>query len=242
MSMTASVIALWEKLSAGSLLWFAMTLLIYLGGSWLYRRTNAFALFHPVLVAMVMLVAVLKLTGTPYSTYFAGTSFLHFLLGPATVALAVPLARATQRIEQLLIPILITLFVGSITAIVSAWGIAYALGASSPTLISFLPKSVTTPIAMGIAEKIGGEPAIAAIFVIVTGVFGAAVGQNVLDICRIREPAARGFAMGLAAHGVGTARAFQMHEESGAFSGLAMGLNGVLTAILVPLLMYLIWP
>jgi len=140
----------------------------------------------------------------------------------------------------MLLPLGVGLVVGSFTGIVSAVGLAWALGASSATLRSLAPKSVTTPIAMGISEQVAGIPSLTAVFVIITGIVGAMVGKELLDLLRIHNPGARGFAMGLSAHGIGTARALQMSEESGAFAGLAIGLNGALTAVLVPMLSHLV--
>jgi predicted murein hydrolase (TIGR00659 family) len=238
--MAERLIALWNDMAQTPLLWLTITVVIYQGASTIYRRSNHFPLFHPVLIAIVILVALLRVTGIEYATYFEGSQFIHFLLGPATVALAIPLHTYYQKVQQMFVPIVGALFAGSIIAIVSAVGIAWALGASQPTLLSLMPKSVTTPIAMGVAEKVGGIPSLTAVLVILTGVVGAVVGKELLDLVRIREPAVQGFAIGLASHGIGTARAFQINAETGAFSGLGMGLNGVLTAIIVPLIVGLI--
>jgi predicted murein hydrolase (TIGR00659 family) len=178
------------------------------------------------------------ITGTEYEVYFDGAQFVHFLLGPATVALAIPLYLYSEKVKQVLLPLVVALSVGSITGVVSAVGIGRLLGASDMTLRSLAPKSVTTPIAMAVTEQTGGVPSLTAVFVILTGIVGALVGKELLDVLRIREASARGLAMGLASHGLGTARSFQMNEEAGAFSGLAMGLNGALTAVIVPLLLH----
>jgi putative effector of murein hydrolase len=138
------------------------------------------------------------------------------------------------------LPIAGGLLAGSLAAVASAVGIAWALGASPATLLSLVPKSVTAPIAMGIADKIGGLPALAAVFAVTTGVVGAALGKYVLDALRIRDWRVRGFALGVAAHGIGTARAFQVNAEAGAFAGLAFGLHGALAALLFPLLYWLL--
>jgi len=192
-----------------------------------------------VLLAIIVLVAALHFTGTPYATYFDGAQFVHFLLGPATVALAVPLYAQFGRLRALALPLAGALIAGSLTAIGSVIGIAWLLGASESTLLSLAPKSVTAPIAMGIAEKIGGIPSLTAVLVIMTGVSGAMMAKYVLDALRIRDHGVRGFAVGLAAHGIGTARAFQVSEQAGAFAGLGMGLNGATTAILMPLMLAL---
>jgi putative effector of murein hydrolase len=164
---------------------------------------------------------------------------VHFLLGPATVALAVPLYANLERLKKTLVPIAGGLAAGSLAAVLSAIGIGWALGASRESLLSLAPKSVTTPIAMGIAEKLGGLPSLTAVLVVATGILGAVLARGTLNLLRIEDHAVRGFAVGVAAHGIGTARAFQVSETMGAFAGLAMGLNGLLTAFLFPLLVRL---
>jgi predicted murein hydrolase (TIGR00659 family) len=220
------------------LLWLSVTLGIYAIAEWIYRRTGITWL-NPVLTAIAALSAILVITRTPYETYFQSTQLIHFLLGPATVALAVPLYNRISKVQQLLGPVTVALLVGSLAAIGSAVGLGHLLGASPPTLLSLAPKSVTTPIAMGVSEQIGGIPALTAVLVILTGILGAVVAPVLLDLLRIEEPSVRGFAIGLAAHGLGTARAFLIDEESGAFAGLGMGLNGILTALIVPILVNL---
>lgn len=230
---------IWVYLAASPLLGLTITLLAYQGAYWLYRRANFNPLLNPVLLAIIMLVAALELTHTPYQTYFDGAQFVHFLLGPATVALAVPLYAQFDKLRAALLPLGAALLAGSLTAIVSATGIAWLLGAGDATVLSLAPKSVTAPIAMGISEKIGGIPSLTAVLVIMTGVSGAMMAKYVLDALRIRDHGVRGFAVGLASHGIGTARAFQLSEQAGAFAGLGMGLNGALTAILMPLMLAL---
>jgi predicted murein hydrolase (TIGR00659 family) len=226
---------LWVYLATTPLLGLTLTLVAYQAGYGLYARSGFRPLANPVLLAVLMIVAVLVATGTAYRTYFDGAQFVHFLLGPAVVALAVPLARQWDDVKRLAAPIAGALVVGSAAALASAIGLAWMLGATPATLLSLAPKSVTAPIAMGIAEKIGGLPALAAVFAVTTGIVGAALGKYVLDACRIRDWRVRGFALGLAAHGIGTARAFQVNAEAGAFAGLAFGLHGALAAVLFPL-------
>ncbi|MDR0776520.1 MAG: LrgB family protein [Azonexus sp.] len=240
--MTPPLSELWAYLAASPLLGLTLTLLAYQGALWLYRRTGANPLANPVLLAVGLLVLFLSLTSTPYETYFSSAQFIHFLLGPATVALAIPLYMQIRRVRAMLLPIAVGLLAGSLTAILSAVLIGRLLGASSSTQLSLAPKSVTTPIAMGIAEHIGGIPSLAAVLVIFTGIIGAVGARHVFDAMRLRDPAIRGFAIGIAAHGIGTARAFQINEQSGAFAALAMGLNGVLTAFLAPLLVAWLTP
>lgn len=227
---------LWVYLSTSPLAWLALTLAAYVVADRIARRLNRHPLANPVVIAVVLVIIALQVSETPFETYFEGAQFVHFLLGPATVALAIPLVENWRRVKRSALPILIALVAGSVTAVGSAVGIGALLGASPPILASLAGKSVTTPIAMGIAEQLGGIPTLTAVLVIFTGVLGAVMVTPVMNVLRIRDYAARGFAAGVAAHGIGTARAFQVNELAGTFAGLAMGLNGILTALLVPIL------
>lgn len=238
--MSTSLADIWVYLAPNPLLGLSLTLVAYLSASWLYRRANQHPLLNPVLIAIVALVGLLAATGTPYKTYFDGAQFVHFLLGPATVALAVPLYAHLSKVRRLLIPLLVSLLVGSSIAVLTAVGAGWVLGASRPVLYSLAPKSATSPVAMGIAEQIGGIPSLTAVLVILTGIGGAVTAPWLLRVLKVRDDAVGGFAIGLAAHGIGTARAFQLSEVAGAFSGLAMGLNALATSILVPILLRLI--
>ena len=232
--MTPSISELWVYLAASPLLGLTFTLLAYQGAMLINKRCKASPLANPVLLAVAVLVITLWATGTAYRTYFEGAQFVHFLLGPATVALAIPLYAQLGRLRRMALPLLIALLAGSLTAACSAVLIGYLLGASEATLLSLAPKSVTTPIAMGIAERLGGLPSLTAVLVILTGILGAVGAQGLYAVLRIKDPAIRGFAMGTASHGIGTARAFQVSEQTGAFAALAMGLNGLATALLLP--------
>lgn len=226
----------WVYLSASPLLHLTLTLIAYQIGLHVYRRAKLNPLCNPVLIAVVLLLVILIGTGTPYDTYFQGAQFVHFLLGPATVALAIPLYRQFHAVRKSAVAILVSIVVGSLTASASAVAIAWALGASRDTLLSIAPKSATAPVAMGISEQLGGLPSLTAVLVILTGVLGAMLGTYTMNALGVRNWAARGFAMGTASHGLGTARALQVNETAGAFAGLAMGLNALATAVLLPLL------
>lgn len=228
---------IWVYLATSPLLWLTVTLIAYQGAVWVARRCDYHPVANPVALAVAALVILLNLTGTNYQTYFDGAQFVHFLLGPATVALAVPLYLHFERVKKMLLPLLVALLVGSTTAVLSAYWIARLLGGTREVALSLAPKSATMPIAMGIAEKIGGLPSLTAVFVMLTGILGAVLGKVMLDIIHCKDDSIKGFAIGLTSHGIGTARAFQMSEMAGAFSGLAMGLNGLITALLVPLMM-----
>jgi predicted murein hydrolase (TIGR00659 family) len=227
---------IWVYLSTTPLLGLTATLVAYQAAFWVYRRGGYHPLLNPVALAVALLVALLVATGTPYRTYFDGAQFVHFLLGPATVALAVPLYNQLDKLRRLLWPIAGALLAGSLTAVASAVAIAWALGGSRETVVSIAPKSVTAPIAMGISEKIGGLPSLTAILVVSTGILGAVLARYVLNGLRVEDHAVRGFSVGVAAHGIGTARAFTVSEEAGAFAGLGMGLNALATALMFPLL------
>ncbi len=244
--MIATPREIWVYLAASPLLHLTMTLAAYLAGDWLFRKSGQKAIFNPVLIAIVILVSILLATGTSYATYFEGAQFVHFLLGPATVALAVPLYRQFERVRHSGRAIFVALLAGSATAIVSAVLITWLLGAPQNVVASIAPKSATTPIAMGISEQIGGLPSLTAVVVILTGILGSMLGTGLLNRLDVRDDSAQGFALGLASHGIGTARALQVSEVAGAFSALAMGLNGLATSLLVPLLFHLLgqwlWP
>ena len=232
----------WVYLSATPLFWLTITLVAYQMAYWIYRRCGAHPLANPVLIAVALLVTLLQITQTPYDAYFSGAQFVHFLLGPATVALAIPLYGQFQRLVGLAAPLLLALIGGSLTAMLSAVFVGHWLGGSLPTLLSLAPKSVTTPIAMGIAERIGGHPSLAAVMVIATGILGAITAQTIFRWLKIKDDAVGGFALGVAAHGIGTARAFQISETMGAFAALGMGLNGLLTALALPSLIQWLRP
>jgi predicted murein hydrolase (TIGR00659 family) len=225
---------IWVYLSASPLLHLTLTVVAYLAADWLYRESGRNPLLNPVLLAVAALVALLAASGTSYPTYFEGAQFVHFLLGPATVALAVPLYFNFSKVRRLWLPLAAGLLAGAVTAALSAVGIAWLLHASPETLLALAPKSTTAPVAMAITEKVGGPPSLTAILVVSTGILGAIAGPSVLNWIGVREPAVRGFAIGTTSHGIGTARAFQESEEAGAFAGLAMGLNAVVSSLIVP--------
>ncbi len=225
---------IWVYLSASPLLHLTLTVAAYVLADWIFQRSGRKALFNPVLSSIIVLVVILRVTETDYQTYFAGAQFVHFMLGPATVALAIPLYRNLHLIHRLWLPILLTIIIAAIVSTTSAVLIAQWLGASKQTLISLAPKSVTAPVAMGIAEKAGGSPSLSAALVVLTGVLGAVIGTAVLAAVRVRDDRVRGLALGVNSHGIGTARAFQISDLAGAFSALAMGLTALVSAFALP--------
>ncbi|SHJ07317.1 TIGR00659 family protein [Roseomonas rosea] len=229
--------SLWVYLSRTPLLWLTVTLLSYVVADRISAALRRHPLANPMLIAVVLTAGVLFATGTPYRTYFEGAQFVHFLIGPATVALAVPLYRNRRTVLRAILPMGAALLAGSLAAMGSALLIAKALGVPGPVLASLAPKSVTAGIAMGIAEGLGGDPALAAVLVILTGAIGAVTVTPLMEALRMTDMRARGFAAGLAAHGLGTARAFHVNPVAGTFAGIAMALNALLSAILAPLVL-----
>lgn len=230
---------IWSYLTQGPLLWLTATLAAYWLGDSFFRMTGRKSWANPVAVAVIVLALVLWSTGTSYKTYFEGAQFVHFMLGPATVALGMPLYDNLSRVRRAALPLAAALLAGSLTAIVSVLVIGKAFGLSATMLASLAPKSTTAPVAIGIAEGLGGEPTITAVLVLLTGMFGAIIVTPLLNLLRVHDWRARGFAVGVAAHGIGTARAFQVNETAGAFASIGMGLNAVLTAVLAPLVLRL---
>jgi predicted murein hydrolase (TIGR00659 family) len=227
--------SLWVYLSQSPLLWLTVTLLVYAITDAISIWTHRHPLANPVLHSMWIIGAFLKLTNTSYTTYFGGAQFVHFLLGPATVALAVPLYENRKIVQSAILPMLVALAVGSITAVVSVVLLAKAAGLPREVVLSMAPKSVTAGVAMGISESLHADPSLTAVAVILTGIMGAIVVTPLMNGMGITDFRARGFAVGIAAHGIGTARAFQVDAVAGVFAGIAMSLNALVTSLLVPL-------
>lgn len=234
------IFTLWVYLQTTPLLGLAATLLAWQGAVWLGPKLGSGPLTNPMLLSVLALSSALLITGTPYAAYFQGAQYVHFLLGPATVALALPMYANVRRIRASARAIVPALLAGSVVATLSAMLIARALGASRVVVLSLAPKSVTTPIAMGIAEQIGGQPSLAAVFVLLTGLSAVVLIGPAMKLARITDWRAQGLAAGMAGHGLGTARMLLLSETAGAFGGLAIGFNGVITAMLVPLLASLV--
>jgi putative effector of murein hydrolase len=229
-----SFVELWVYLSATPLFGLTATLVTYVLAQTIYERVGHAPWANPVLWTVVTLAVLLTASGTAYPTYFAGAQFIHFLLGPAVVALAWPLWQRRAELRARALAVLAAALAGGAAAAGSAVGLGWAIGLPEPVLRSLAPKSITAPVAMGIAEQLGGIPALAAAFAVVTGLVGAISAKYLLDALRIAEPEVRGFALGTASHGIGAARALQVHPDAGAYAGLALGVQVVLAALLMP--------
>ena len=233
--MSADPFSLWVFLSQSPLLWLTVTLLGYAGTDALSLATGRNPFANPVFHAMWIIAAFLLLTGTSYTTYFGGAQFVHFLLGPATVALAVPLYENRKIVAAAIVPMLVALVIGCATAIVSVVLLANAFGLPREIVVSLAPKSVTAAVAMGISDSLGADASLTAVAVILTGIMGAIIVTPLMNRMGITDYRARGFAVGLASHGIGTARAFQVDAVAGVFAGIAMSLNALVTSLLVPI-------
>ena len=231
-----SFVELWVYLSATPLFGLTATITTYVLAQVLYVRMGQAPWANPVLWTVLVLASVLTLSGTSYPSYFSGAQFIHFLLGPAVVALAWPLWQRRAELRQRAMAVLLAALAGGAAAAGSAVGLGWALGLPGPVLRSLAPKSVTAPVAMGIAEQLGGIPALAAVFAVLTGLVGAVCAKYLFDALRITEPPVRGYALGTASHGIGAARALQVHPDAGAYAALALGVQALLASLLMPLL------
>ena len=225
---------IWVYLSGSPLLALILTLAAYQVGVMIYERTQLNPLANPVLIAVTLIALSITALDMPYATYFEGAQFVHFLLGTATVSLAVPIYQALPSLRGRVLPLVAALIGGGVTSIVSAVAIARLLGADESIVGAMVVKSITAPIGMGVAERIGASPTLTAVFAVTTGILGAALARFVLDALRCREWWQRGFAIGIASHGIGTSRAFSVNPEAGTYAGLAMGLHGVIGAVAIP--------
>lgn len=228
-------VQLWVYLSSAPLFGLTATLITYVIVQSAYERLNHAPWANPVLWTVLALGTVLLVTGTPYQTYFAGAQFVHVLLGPAVVALGWPLWQRRGELRSRGMALLAAATLGGSAAAGSAVLLAWALDLPADMILSLAPKSTTAPVAMGIAERLGGIPALAAVFAVLTGLVGALSGKYLFDLLGIRDWAVRGFALGTASHGIGAARALQVHAEAGAYAGIALGLQVLIASLLLPL-------
>ena len=237
-------VELWVYLSSTPLFGLTATMAVYVLAHAFYMHRQQAPWANPVLWTVITIAAGLLTTGVSYPTYFAGAQFIHFLLGPAVVALAWPLWERHAELRLRWRALLLAALAGGVAASGSALALGWALDLPADVVLSLAPKSVTAPVAMGIADRIGGIPALAAVFAVITGMVGALSGKYLFDALRIpTNPSgwmARGFALGTAAHGIGAARALQVNPDAGAYAGLALGVQVVLASLLIPLVFRLL--
>lgn len=227
--------ALIEYVTNTPLVWLLLTLGSFKLGIIIYEKFNKHTLLQPIIISYVIIMSSLFITGVSYEEYFRGVEIIHFFLGPATVALALPLYNNLKHIKSLFFPIMITLVVAGVFSILIAVALLWALDAQLPTILSMTTKSITAPIAIITSEQIGAIPSLAVGFVIITGIIGALLGTAIFKVIKIKHDTSKGFALGVVSHGIGTARAIEISEKAAAFSALAMGLSGIFTAVFLPL-------
>ncbi|AXX93460.1 murein hydrolase effector protein LrgB [Malaciobacter molluscorum LMG 25693] len=228
--------ALQNYITTTPLTWLILTMASFKIGIIIYEKTNKNTLLQPIIIAYVIIMGAILITGTSYKEYFDSVKIIHFFLGPATVALALPLFNNLKYIKSLFIPIVITLVVAGVFSIVIAVVLLWSLDANLQTILSMTTKSITAPIAIITSKQIGAIPSLAVGFVIITGIIGALLGTIIFKLVKIKHETSKGFALGLISHGIGTARAIEIGEKAAAFSALAMGLSGIFTAIFLPIM------
>lgn len=229
-----SLLEAWQQFLSTPLFGITLTVLVYSVSVRVWRRCGHSALLTPVLVSMLAIVVLLRITHTSYSTYMVGGNYLAFLLGPATVALAVPLYRAADQIRRLWMPVTIGVLAGSLAAMATGVLTVRVLGGDHVLEATMAPKSATTPIAIAMSASTGGNASLTAVLTVLTGVLGAIAGPALLNRLHMNDPRVRGLAMGVSSHGIGTSRALAQGTVNGAFSALAMAASGVVTSLLVP--------
>ena len=234
-----SIVEIWVYLSGSPLLALFITLAAFQIGLFVYQKSKQSPLANPVAIAVILVATFIQVIDMPYATYFQGAQFIHFLLGSATVSLAIPIYRGLDSLKKRSFPLFVSLLAGGGASILSAVGIATLLGADKTIIGAMYSKSVTAPIAMGIAERIGASPTLTAIFAVATGILGAILAPFVLNALGMKSWWQRGFPIGVAAHGLGTSRAFSINHEAGAYASLAMGMHGIVGAIAIPVLFHL---
>lgn len=233
--------AVWQQLIATPVFSLGLTLGSYEFGRWLQRLCQGNPVVNPVLIAILLIGGFLHLTGTPYEIYFGGAQFIHFMLGPATVALAIPIIHNLERLRGMRVAILVGIMIGSLVSAVSGIELVELFGGSRAVAVSMAPKGATTPIAIGVSQSLGGIPSLSAVLAIASGILAAVSLEFLLDLVKVKDWRPLGLAAGTAGSGIGAARAISLHETAGAFAGLAVALNGLTTALLVPILVHF-WP
>jgi putative effector of murein hydrolase len=235
------LLAVWQPLGLTPLPWLAVSIAAYVFGQMVQRLCKGAPLANPVLIAILVVCVLLEATHTPYARYFAGAQFINFLLGPATVALAVPLALNLNHVRRSLPGVGLALLAGSLTSALSGVAVVAWLGGGRAVALSMAPKAVTTPIALSLSQEVGGLPALTAALAIAGGIIAAIVGQTMLRWLRVDDWRAHGLAAGVAGSGVAAAQVAPLSGLAAAFAALGIGLNGLLTAAVVPLVA-LLWP
>lgn len=228
--------ALINYISTTPLIWLIITLGAFKLGIIVYEKFGKNALLQPIFIAYIIIMSILFVSGVSYEEYFKSVEILHFFLGPATVALALPLFNNLKYIKSLFLPIMITLIIAGLFSIFIAVLLLWLLDAQMATILSMTTKSITAPIAIITSEQIGAIPSLAVGFVLITGIMGALFSSTIFKIFKIKNDTSKGIALGVVSHAIGTARAMEISEKATAFAALAMGLSGIIMAIILPLI------
>jgi len=232
----ANLTAIFVYLGEAPLLWLTLTMGAFIAARALFEYANRFPLLNPVLIASLAICLVLYSTNTPYAAYFKGAQFIHFLLGPAIIVLAVPVWRYRSALWRARYAVLAALVIGGLTAGLSAIGLAILFGLDKAMIAAIAPKSVTAPVAMGIAKSLGGPVSLAALLAVLTGITGAVMATPLFNAFGFSDWRGRGFAVGVTCHGIGTAHAFQISPVAGSFATIGMALNALFSALILPVL------
>lgn len=206
----------------------------------LIQRKTKNPILNPLLIAIILVIAVLLVLDIPKETYDLGGSYILFLLGPATVVMAVPLYKQINLLKKDWLPILVGILAGSATSVLSVIGLTRLFGVNLEIAVSMLPKSVTTAIGMEVSKEIGGVVSLTVAVIVITGILGAVTGPFILKVLGIKDEVAQGVAMGTASHAVGTSKAMELGETQGAMSGLSIGIAGLATVLIIPLVIGLL--
>jgi predicted murein hydrolase (TIGR00659 family) len=224
-------------LATSPLAWLSLTVCVWLASDRIAAAAGRHPFVNPLLMSVIAIVLLLEATGTSYATYLSGAQFIQFLIGPAVVAIALPLFKNWALVKRNAVAILIALPVGCVTAVIASVLLGRLLGLPESITMSLAPKSATTGAAMAISQSFGGEPAMTATFTVTTSIIAAVMLVSFMRVLRVKDMAAIGFAVGLSGHSVGTARAFQIDPVAGTFAGIALCLNAILTALVMPVLL-----
>lgn len=232
--------ALYAYVRSTPLIWIILTLGAYKVGVFLYEKSGKHPLLQPIIIAYFLMLPILIYSDVPYEKYFKSVEILHLFLGPATVALALPLYKNLHYVKMYFFPMLITLFVGGTVTILISLGIFWLLDGSTSTMLAISTKSVTAPITIITSQEIGANPALAVTFVVITGLTGALFSNYIIRFLKVKNDVTIGFVLGLVTHAIGVMISAERNEKTVAFAVLAMGLCGVLTALILPIVVTLL--
>lgn len=212
-----------------------LTILFFNIGIYIQKKTNK-PIFNPLLIAILGIILFLSITKIPYESYKLGADRINFFLSPVTIVLAVPLYKQFDLFKKYLLEILIGISCGVVVSFISVKLIGHFTNADVDIINSLIPKSITTPMGISLTKTLNGVEAITVVSIILTGILGAIISPIVFKIGKINNPVAKGIALGTSAHALGTTKALEMGEVEGAMSGLSIGISGIITVVLIPII------